>query len=58
MGVPDFQSFFYPILKYSSDGQEHSLDEIRVFLTHNFNAINQHFLFQSLFKCKIYNFLS
>ena len=27
------------------------------FLTQNFNAINQHFLFQSLFKCKIYNFL-
>ena len=36
MGVPDFQSFFYPILKYSSDGQEHSLDEIRSFLTHYF----------------------
>lgn len=41
MGVPDFQSFFYPILKYSSDGQEHSLDEIRVFLTHNFSLTDE-----------------
>jgi restriction system protein len=41
MGVPDFQSFFYPILKYSSDGQEHSLDEIRVFLTHNFKLTDE-----------------
>ena len=41
MGVPDFQSFFYPILKYSSDGQEHSLDEIRSFLTHNFSLTDE-----------------
>lgn len=33
MSVPDFQSFFYPILKFSSDGLEHSLAEVRDFLT-------------------------
>ena len=41
MGVPDFQAFFYPILKYSSDGQEHSLDEIRAFLTQNFSLTDE-----------------
>lgn len=41
MGVPDFQSFFYPILKYSSDGQEHSLDEIRTFLTQKFSLTDE-----------------
>jgi restriction system protein len=41
MGVPDFQAFFYPILKYSSDGQEHSLDEIRTFLTQKFSLTDE-----------------
>lgn len=41
MGVPDFQAFFYPILKYSSDGQEHSLDEIRTFLTQQFSLTDE-----------------
>ena len=41
MGVPDFQAFFYPILKYSSDGQEHSLDEIRAFLTQKFSLTDE-----------------
>lgn len=41
MGVPDFQAFFYPILKYSSDGQEHSLDEIRTFLTQRFSLTDE-----------------
>jgi restriction system protein len=35
--IPDFQSFFYPILKYSSDGKEHSLEEVRDFLTKHFS---------------------
>ncbi len=37
MGVPDFQKFFYPILKFSSDQKEHSLDEIRELLTNHFS---------------------
>lgn len=41
MGVPDFQAFFYPILKYSSDGQEHSLDEIRALLTQKFSLTDE-----------------
>jgi restriction system protein len=41
MGVPDFQSFFYPILKFSSDGQEHSLDEIRDFLTQKLSLTDE-----------------
>jgi restriction system protein len=40
MAIPDFQSFFYPFLKFSSDGQEHSLDEIREFLTQKFSLTN------------------
>lgn len=39
MGIPDFQSFFYPILKFSSDGNEHSLNEVRNFLSEHF-ALN------------------
>lgn len=36
MATPDFQSFFYPVLKYSADGREHSLNEVRNFLTEHF----------------------
>ena len=32
MAVPDFQSFFLPLLKFSQDGQEHSLKEAREYL--------------------------
>lgn len=37
MAVPDFQSFFYPVLKYSSEHNEISLNEIREFLTQHFS---------------------
>jgi len=37
MAVPDFQSFFKPVLEYSSDGREHSLEEVRTHLTNHFN---------------------
>lgn len=36
MNVPDFQSFFYPILEFSSDQKEHSLNEVRDYLTDYF----------------------
>lgn len=36
MPIPDFQSFFYPFLKFSSDSKEHSLQEVRVYLTNYF----------------------
>jgi restriction system protein len=29
MAVPDFQSFFKPLLDITADGKEHSLDEAR-----------------------------
>lgn len=32
MSVPDFQSFFLPLLKFASDGKEHSIQEARKFL--------------------------
>ncbi|MFT4204496.1 MAG: restriction endonuclease [Chitinophagaceae bacterium] len=41
MSIPDFQSFFYPILKFSSDKQEHSLDEVRDFLTQYFSLTDE-----------------
>ncbi len=41
MAVPDFQSFFYPILKFSSDRKEHSLDEVRDFLTQHFSLTDE-----------------
>lgn len=37
MTVPDFQSFFYPILDFASDQKEHSLNEVREHLTDYFN---------------------
>lgn len=36
MAIPDFQSFFYPFLKFSSDSKEHSLQEVRAYLTNYF----------------------
>jgi restriction system protein len=36
MGVPDFQSFFVPLLRVASDGREHTLGEAR-------DAIARHF---------------
>jgi restriction system protein len=41
MGVPDFQKFFYPILKFSSDQKEHSLDEVRELLTNYFTLTDE-----------------
>lgn len=37
MSIPDFQSFFHPFLKFSSDQTEHSLNEIRDYLTKYFS---------------------
>lgn len=37
MATPDFQSFFYPVLKYSSEHDEISLTEIREYLTQYFS---------------------
>ena len=37
MAIPDFQSFFYPFLKLSSDNKEHSLKEVREFMTSYFS---------------------
>lgn len=36
MAIPEFQSFFYPFLKLSSDKNEHSLSEVREFMTEHF----------------------
>lgn len=36
MSVPDFQSFFYPVLLMSADGNEYSLNDVRKFLTDYF----------------------
>lgn len=41
MATPDFQSFFFPVLKFSSDGQEHSLNEVRSFLTNHFSLTDE-----------------
>jgi restriction system protein len=37
MPIPEFQSFFHPFLNLAKDGKEHSLQEIRDFLTQFFN---------------------
>ncbi len=29
MAVPDFQSFFRPLLEYAADGKDHSMQEAR-----------------------------
>ncbi|RLD73124.1 MAG: restriction endonuclease [Bacteroidetes bacterium] len=41
MPIPDFQSFFYPILKLSSDKKEHSLKEVREHLTNHFSLTEE-----------------
>ena len=41
MAIPDFQKFFYPVLKFISDKKEHSLDEIRELLTNYFSLTNE-----------------
>src|SRR5690606_41913745 len=41
MNVPDFQSFFYPILEFSSDQKEHSLNEVRDCLTDDFELTEE-----------------
>lgn len=37
MSVPDFQSLMLPILRISSDGQEHTSTEVSDFLAHQFS---------------------
>lgn len=41
MAIPDFQKFFYPVLKFISDQKEHSLDEIRELLTNHFSLTDE-----------------
>lgn len=41
MAIPDFQSFFHPVLKYSSEHNEVSLNEIRTFLTEHFSLTDE-----------------
>lgn len=37
MPVPDFQSFFKPLLEFAGDGQEHSIGEAREIIAKKFN---------------------
>ena len=37
MAIPDFQSFMLPLLKFASDGKEHSLSEASEALSHHFS---------------------
>ena len=41
MATPDFQSFFYPFLKFASDKKEHSIQEVREKLTTYFNLTDE-----------------
>jgi len=41
MAIPDFQSFFYPFLKLSSDRQEHSLKDVREYMTNFFSLTEE-----------------
>lgn len=41
MTVPDFQSFFHPILDFVSDKKEHSLNEVRNHLTEHFQLSDE-----------------
>lgn len=37
MAVPDFQSFFKPLLEMAADGKEHSMKEAREIIARNMN---------------------
>ena len=37
MGVPDFQSFFKPLLEFAADGEEHSIREAREVIARSMN---------------------
>jgi restriction system protein len=37
MAVPDFQSFFKPLLELASDGEEHSVREAREIIANRMN---------------------
>jgi restriction system protein len=41
MAIPDFQSFFYPFLKLSSDKNEHSLKDVRDYMTDYFSLTEE-----------------
>jgi restriction system protein len=41
MATPDFQSFFFPFLKFASDKKEHSLQEVRDNLTSYFSLTDE-----------------
>ena len=48
MAIPDFQSRMLPLMKYSSDGKEHTLRETIEYLAREFNQ-NRLFLITHLF---------
>ena len=41
MALPDFQSFFYPFLKLSVDSNEHSLKEVRKYMSEYFSLLDE-----------------
>jgi len=41
MAVPDFQSFFKPLLELSADEVEHSLREARLFISNQMNLTEE-----------------
>ena len=41
MAVPDYQSFMLPVLKISSDGQQHSLGEVAENLALHFKLTDE-----------------
>ncbi len=43
MAVPDFQSFFKPLLEIAADGEEHSLKETREELAKQFELNEEDF---------------
>ncbi len=42
MAVPDFQSFFKPLLNMAADGKEHSIQEARLQMKPLRNLFNGH----------------
>jgi restriction system protein len=41
MSIPDYQTIMLPLLKFTADGQEHSLRETIDFLAHEFNLSDE-----------------
>ncbi|MBF0234033.1 MAG: winged helix-turn-helix domain-containing protein, partial [Desulfamplus sp.] len=51
MAVPDFQSFFLPLLQYSSDGQTHSTKDAYAAMAQHF-SLSEEDLLEMLPSCK------